>query len=339
MISRQFFIFSAAAAAALVLLGAPTHAQVREQNLKVGTTLPDDHPITQGAKKFGELLQAKSGGKMKVRVYSSSSLGNEMQMQSALQGGVQDFSIATTTTLVGMVKEYSLFDMPYMFRTTAEVDAVLDGPIGKQLFGLLEPKGLIGLSYMEQGFRDTTNSKHPITKWEDFKGLKIRVQPSAFYVDMFNALGANAVPMTINEVYTAMETKAIDGHENSLAAINSNRFQEVQKYLSLTGHAYNAVALLVSKKTFDKLNADERKLVRDAAQEAAAYERDQSRKLAGSLLEKLKKDGMQVNDVSPAEKQRLAEKLQPVVDKYAGIIGGDWMQRMSVELGKMRGSK
>ncbi|WP_028601245.1 TRAP transporter substrate-binding protein [Ottowia thiooxydans] len=339
MISRQRFILSAVAATALAVLSTPTLAQVREQNFKIGTTLPDDHPITQGAKKFGELLQAKSAGKMKARVYSSASLGNEMQMQSALQGGVQDFSIATTTTLVGMVKEYSLFDMPYMFRTTAEADAILDGAIGKQLFALLEPKNLIGLTYMEQGFRDTTNSKHPISKWEDFKGLKIRVQPSAFYVDMFNALGANAVPMTINEVYTAMETKAIDGHENSLAAVNSNRFQEVQKYLSLTGHAYNAVALLMSKKTYDKLNPDERKLVSEAAQEAAIYERGVSRALAGSLLEKLKKDGMQVNDVTPAEKQRLAEKLQPVVTKYAGIIGGDWMQRMGSELAKIRTGK
>jgi tripartite ATP-independent transporter DctP family solute receptor len=226
--------------------------------------------------------------------------------------------------------------MPYLFRTTAEADAVLDGPIGKQLFALLEPKNLVGLSYMEQGFRDATNSKHPIARWEDFKGLKIRVQPSAFYVDMFNALGANAVPMTINEVYTAMETKAIDGHENSLAAINSNRFQEVQKYLSLTGHSYTAVALLMSKKSFEKLNDDERKLVVQAAHEAALYERTVSRQLASSLLDKLKKDGMQVNEVSPAEKQRLAEKLQPVVDKYSGIIGGDWMQRMGTELAKIR---
>jgi TRAP-type C4-dicarboxylate transport system substrate-binding protein len=113
----------------------------------------------------------------------------------------------------------------------------------------------------------------------------------------------------------------------------------VQKYLSLTGHAYNAVALLASRKTWDRLNDEERKLVADAAREAALYERGVSRQLNGSLLDKLKKDGMQVNEVTPAEKQRLAEKLQPVVDKYAGIIGGDWMQRMNGELGKLRGGK
>lgn len=318
------------------LMAAGAQAEVRDYNLKMGTTLPDDHPISQGARKFADLVQSKSGGHIKVRVYSSATLGNELQMQSALQGGTQDFSITTTTTLVGMIKEYSVLDMPYMFRTTAEADAVLDGPVGKGLFALLEPKQLHGLSYMEQGFRDTTNSKHPVTRWEDFSGLKIRVQPSAFYVDMFNALGANAVPMTINEVYTAMETHAIDGHENSLAAINSNHFQEVQKYLSMTGHSYNAVALLMSKKTWDRMNDDERKIVADAAQEAAVYERAVSRKVNDSLLETLKADGMQVNEVTLAEKQRLAEKLQPVVDKYAGIIGGDWLERTNAQLAKMR---
>ncbi|MES2186585.1 MAG: TRAP transporter substrate-binding protein [Pseudomonadota bacterium] len=333
---RRLALIPLAALLATALAAQCALAEVREYNLKAGTTLPDDHPITQGARKFAELVQARSGGKIKVRVYGSASLGNEIQMQSALQGGTQDFSVATTTTLVGMVKEYSLFDMPYMFRTTAEADAVLDGAIGQQLFGLLQPKGFVGLSYMEQGFRHVTNSRHPIARWEDFKGLKIRVQPSAFYVDMFNALGANAVPMTINEVYTAMETHAIDGHENSLAAVNSNRFQEVQKYLSLTGHSYNAVALLMSKKLWDRMNDEERGIVTAAAKEATAQERTLSRQLNDSLLDKLKKDGMLANDVPPAEKQRLADKLQPVVDKYAGIIGGDWMQRMNSQLATMR---
>jgi tripartite ATP-independent transporter DctP family solute receptor len=334
--AAQTLLKAGVALALAGLMAGGAQAEVRDYNLKMGTTLPDDHPITQGAHKFADLVQARSEGRMKVRVYGSATLGNELQMQSALQGGTQDFSITTTTTLVGMVKEYSVLDMPYLFRTTAEADAVLDGPVGQDLFGLLESKGLHGLAYMEQGFRHTTNSKHPVARWEDFDGLKIRVQPSAFYVDMFNALGANAVPMTINEVYTAMETHAIDGHENSLAAINSNRFQEVQKYLSLTGHSYNAVALLMSKMTWDRMNDDERAIIAGAAHDAAVYERTVSRKLNDSLLETLKKDGMQANDVTPAEKQRLAEKLQPVVDKYAGIIGGDWLARTNAQLAKMR---
>lgn len=312
--------------AATVLSAGAAWAEVGNHVLRLGTPLPDAHPISQAAVKFAELVAEKSGGKIEVKVYPGSTLGNELQMQSALQGGTQDFSIGTTTTLAGMVPEFSAIDMPYQFRTTAEADAVLDGAIGTQLFDKLAPKGLIGLAYMEQGFRHTTNSTRPITKWEDFDGLKIRVQPSALYIDMFNQLGANAVPMTINEVYTAMETRAIDGHENSLTAIDANKFQEVQTYLSLTGHSYNAVVLLMGQPSFDKLNDEEMQIIRAAAVEARDFQRDLTRKQAEGLLAKLAEDGMEVNEVSPEEQQRLAERLQPVVDANSAAIGAEWME-------------
>lgn len=312
--------------AATVLSAGAAWAEVGNHVLRLGTPLPDAHPISQAAVKFAELVAEKSGGKIEVKVYPGSTLGNELQMQSALQGGTQDFSIGTTTTLAGMVPEFSAIDMPYQFRTTAEADAVLDGAIGTQLFDKLAPKGLIGLAYMEQGFRHTTNSTRPITKWEDFDGLKIRVQPSALYIDMFNQLGANAVPMTINEVYTAMETRAIDGHENSLTAIDANKFQEVQTYLSLTGHSYNAVVLLMGQPSFEKLNDEEMQIIRAAAAEARDFQRDLTRKQAEGLLAKLAEDGMEVNEVSPEEQQRLAERLQPVVDANSAAIGAEWME-------------
>ena len=333
---KTTFAATLLAAVGAMAITAPAWAEMREQVLRIGTPLPDAHPISQAAKKFAELVGEKSGGKMEVKVYTGSVLGNELQMQSALQGGTQDFSIGTTTTLAGMVKEFSAIDMPYQFHTTAEADAILDGPIGSELFKKLEPQGLIGLAYMEQGFRHTTNSVHPITKWEDFEGLKIRVQPSALYIDMFNGLGANAVPMTINEVYTAMETHAIDGHENSLTAIDANKFQEVQKYLSLTGHSYNAVVLLMGKPTFDKLNEDERKVVADAAVEARDYQRKLTREQTAGLLVKLADEGMEVNDVTPEEKLRLADHLKPVVEKNSQAIGVEWMTTFSDALAKLR---
>ncbi|MDZ7907210.1 MAG: TRAP transporter substrate-binding protein [Gemmobacter sp.] len=322
--------------AATVLSAGAAWAEVGNHVLRLGTPLPDAHPISQAAVKFAELVAEKSGGKIEVKVYPGSTLGNELQMQSALQGGTQDFSIGTTTTLAGMVPEFSAIDMPYQFRTTAEADAVLDGAIGTELFDKLAPKGLIGLAYMEQGFRHTTNSTRPITKWEDFDGLKIRVQPSALYIEMFNQLGANAVPMTINEVYTAMETRAIDGHENSLTAIDANKFQEVQKYLSLTGHSYNAVVLLMGQPSFDKLNDEEMQIIRAAAAEARDFQRDLTRKQAEGLLAKLTDDGMEVNEVSPEEQQRLAERLQPVVDANSATIGAEWMGRFGSAVQALR---
>ena len=328
--------FRVALPALLAGMVAPLAAQVRDQNFRAGTSLADEHPMTLGVRKFAELVEQKSASKMKTKVYSAATIGHDSQMQSALQAGTQDFACPATVTLVGMIQQFSLLDLPYLFQSTAEADAILEGPIGKRLMDKLPDKGLVGLAYMEQGFRHTTTSKRPITKWEDFKGVKIRVQPSNFYIDMFNGLGANAVPMQITEVYTAMETRVIDGHENSLAAINSNKFQDVQKYLSLTGHSYNTLILLVSKKRWDQLNADERKVLTDAADEAKTYQRKVSREQNGSLLAKLQKDGMVVNEVTLAERQRLAVQLQPVVEKYSKIIGEEWLRELNSELAKVR---
>lgn len=322
--------------ATTAMMSGAAWAEVGQHVLRLGTPLPDAHPISRAAVRFADLVAEKSGGKIEVKVYPGATLGNELQMQSALQGGTQDFSIGTTTTLAGMVPEFSAIDMPYQFRSTAEADAILDGGIGAQLFQKLEPKGLVGLAYMEQGFRHTTNSTRPITRWEDFDGLKIRVQPSKLYIDMFNQLGANAVPMTINEVYTAMETRAIDGHENSLTAIDANKFQEVQKYLSLTGHSYNAVVLLMGKPSFDKLNDEERQIIRDAAAEARDFQRDLTRSQTEGLLTTLADDGMEINEVTPEEQQRLAQRLQPVVDANRDAIGADWMASFTAALEKLR---
>lgn len=328
--------FGVILAATTCLAGSAAFAEVREQVLRLGTALPEAHPMSQAAVKFAEVVAKKSGGKIEVKVYPGSTLGNELQMQAALQGGTQDLTIGTTTTLAGMVPEFSAIDMPYQFHDTTEADTILDGDIGTQLFAKLEPKGLIGLAYMEQGFRHTTNNTLPITKWEDFSGLKIRVQPSALYIDMFNQLGANAVPMTINEVYTAMETRAIDGHENSLTAIDANKFQEVQKYLSLTGHSYNAVVLLLGKPSADKLNEEERQIINEAAIEARTFQRALNREQTAGLLTKLADEGMEVNEVSAEERQRLAERLQPVVEKNTAAIGAEWMATFNDALAKLR---
>ncbi len=323
-------------ATTVIMSGSAAWAEVGSHVLRLGTVLPDAHPMSQAAVKLAELVAEKSGGKIEVKVYPGATLGNELQMQSALQGGTQDLTIGTTTTLAGMVPEFSAIDMPYQFRDTAEADAILDGDIGNQLFAKLEPKGLIGLAYMEQGFRHTTNSTRPITKWEDFDGLKIRVQPSALYIDMFNRLGANAVPMTINEVYTAMETRAIDGHENSLTAIDANKFQEVQKYLSLTGHSYNAVVLLMGKPSRDKLNDEEMAIIQAAATEARDFQRDLTRTETEGLRAKLAEEGMEINEVTAEEQQRLAERLQPVVEANTDAIGAEWMATFTAALEKLR---
>ena len=182
-----------------------------------------------------------------------------------------------------------------------------------------------------------TNSRRPIAKLEDFQGLKLRVLQSPLFIELVNALGANAVPMPFPEVYTALEQKVIDGQENPLTVILDSKFQEVQKYVSITRHIYNPQSVLISKRTWDKLSADEKKIIQEAADEAKIYQRQVSRQKADEALEGLKKGGMQANEITPQEMTRIREKAKPVIDKYAKEVGEDLYKEVSAEIAKKRG--
>jgi tripartite ATP-independent transporter DctP family solute receptor len=211
------------------------------------------------------LVQQKSGGKLVIKLFPGGTLGGDLQTVSALQGGTVDLTVLNAGLLVAQVKEFGVLDLPFLFNDAKEADAVVDGPVGQQLFEKLAAKNMVGLGYWDLGFRSLTNSKRPIAKPEDIQGLKVRVVQSPIYIDLFNALGANAAGMPITELYGALEQKAVDGQENPPTVINTSKFNEVQKYLSLTRHMYNPQALLISKKTWDKLSPEERKIIQDAA--------------------------------------------------------------------------
>ena len=187
--------------------GNPGQAQVRERNLKVAYVQDKDHPHGLGAQKFADLVAQKSGGKMKVRTYGSGQLGGDAQVISSLQGGTVEMTMVSPGLLVGLVKEFGILDLPFLFNSYTEVDAVLDGAVGKKLLEKLPEKGLIGLGYWDHGFRNLTNSRRPVTKMEDIAGLKVRVIQIPLFIETFNALGANAVPMPFPELYTALETE------------------------------------------------------------------------------------------------------------------------------------
>jgi tripartite ATP-independent transporter DctP family solute receptor len=239
--------------------------------------------------------------------------------------------------LSGQVKQFAVFDFPFMFANYQEADAVVDGPFGKMMLEKLDEKNIHGLAYWELGFRNFTNSKRPINKVEDFAGLKLRVIPTAINVDWVSALGANPTPMAFPEVYPALEQKAIDGQENPVTVISSNKMYEVQKYLTITNHQYNPQAVIVSKKLWDSLSTDERKIFEDAAKEATTYQRKMSREQASSSLETLKKNGMQVTELGGAELAKLREKMRPVIDKHSRIVGPEVVSALEAELSKVRG--
>jgi len=289
-----------------------------------------------GAKKFADLVEQKSGGKIKIRIFPGGQLGGDLQNVSALQGGTLDLMVLNAGLLVGIVKDFAVLDLPFLFNTAEEADAVVDGPVGQKLFDKLPDKGLIGLGYFELGFRDVTNSKRPITKAEDFQGIKLRVLQSPLFIDLFNTLGANTVAMPFPEVYTALEQKVIDGQENPVTVIFDTKFQEVQKYLSQTRHIYNAQSVLLSKKSWDKLSDEEKKIIQDSLNEAEIYQRQVSRQKSSQVLEELRKAGMQVNEVPPEEIARIREKIKPVVDKYSKEVGEPLVNEVNAEIAKKR---
>jgi len=308
---------------------------IQERTIRFGHLNNPDHPVSFGVKRFAELVAKKSGGKLKVQEFPANQLGNEMQQQSALQGGVQEMSAPATTSLAGIVKEYGLVDFPFAVNTFAQADALLDGPFGQALIAKLPEKGLVALGYWDLGFRNVTNSKRAITKPEDLDGLKIRVIPNPVFLETFKAFKANPVPMPFAELYGALEAKAVDGQENPYAVILSNKMFEVQKYLSATNHVYAANIVLVSKKFWDRLSPTEQKIMREAADEARGYQRQVSRAAAQKAVGDLQGKGMQYNQVAPAELARMRAIAKPVTDKFAATYDQSIVKLYSSELARV----
>jgi tripartite ATP-independent transporter DctP family solute receptor len=311
-----------------VLIGSPVAAQeIREHKMKLGYALKEDHPQGLAAKRFGELLAQKSGGKMILQSYGNNQLGDDKQMIGALQGGVQEFSIQATSPFVGTVKDFGMLDFFFLFSDEKQADIVLDGPVGQKLLAKTQDKGLVGLVFLENGFRNITNNKRPITRSEDIQGLKIRVMQSPVFIESMQQLGANPTPLAFSELYTALETGTVDGQENPFAIIESAKFAEVQKFLSVTNHVYNSFVLTASKKWWDKLNPAEQKLVREAALETREYQRKTNRELNAGYLAALQSQKMQINTVSTAELARMRDKVRGVADKF----GKDYDQALLKE--------
>jgi TRAP-type transport system periplasmic protein len=334
---KHFFNVVAASVAAMAAFAPAAHAaDIKERTIKLAVVTAPDHMINVGAARFGELIEKKSGGKMKVKVFANGTLGGEVQAISALQGGTLEATIPIPGALTGAVKEYSILDLPFVFDSEQQAAAVLDGPVGKRLMSYLPAKGLIGVGFMETGFRNYTNSKHAIERLEDFSGLKLRALQNPVFVDFNNALGANPVPLAFPEMYTAMESKTIDGQENTLFTAQSSKFYEVQKFVSVTRHIYAAGIVLFSKRFWDQLSADERNIIESSMNEVLEPQRKMARELDQKALDFLKKAGLKVSIVSPAERARMRERVKPVVDKYAAQLPEDLRKEFFAEVEKAR---
>lgn len=314
---KRLFIKSTLVAIALAACGL---AAAQERNFKFALQNPKGHPLEQGAVKFAELVAAKSGGKLKVTVFEGGTLGGDAANVSALQGDTIEFVMLNSSILASQLKDFQVFDCPFVFANAKEADAVVDGPFGQTLHAKLADKGIIGLAYTELGLRNITNSKKPISTVDDLAGLKLRVIPNAINLDWVKAVGANPTPLAFPEVYAALEQKAIDGQENPPNVILPNKFAEVQKHLAITNHQYNPQSIIFSKKVWDTLSPAEHNVLQHAATETSKYQRQVSRDAAATTLDALKKAGMQVTEFSPAEQAKLRDMLKPVIDKHGAAI-------------------
>ena len=243
---------------------------------------------------------------------------------------------ASTTSLATVVPEFGLLDFPFIVGTTEQAQALARGAFGKAMIDVLPPRGLIGLGYWGLGFRNVTNSKHPIAKLEDFGGLKLRVIPNPVYLESFSAFKANPVPMAFGELYSALETRTVDGQENPYTVILSNKFYEVQKYVSATNHTYTQNIILVSKIFWDKLTPAEQKMMQDAYNESRDYQAEQTRLQTEKALSELQAKGMQYNAVPPEELERMRKAAQPVVDKISGNLRPETVKIFNDELDRIR---
>ena len=332
---KRLLLKTLVAALAVGAVGLAAAQDFRERSFKLALQNPKGHPLASGAEKFAEIVAARSGGKLKVNVFPGGTLGGDAANVSALQGGTIEMVVLNSGILAAQVKEFVVYDFPFMFANAKEADAVVDGPFGQKLHAKLQDKGIVGLAYWELGFRQLTNGRRPVTKVEDIAGLKLRVIPNPINIDWVKALDANPTPLAFPELYAALEQKAVDGQENPISVIQANKFAEVQKYLTLTNHQYNPQSVIFSKKVWDGLNAAERKVLQDAAVEAGTFQRQLTREQASGSVEELRKAGMQITEFSPAETAKLRDRMKPVIEKHGAPIA-DTVKELQAALDKLR---
>ncbi|MEO7547480.1 MAG: TRAP transporter substrate-binding protein [Ramlibacter sp.] len=324
------------AALALTVMAMPLAQAQTQRTARLGYILPESHPQGAGAKKLAELVAAKTSGRLRVQTFRNGALGDELKMISQVQGGVLDLLIVTTSPLAATVKPYGVLDIPFLFENEAEVDAVLGGPVGGKLLAAVEPYNMVGLGWMEAGFRNMTNSKRAINRVDDFAGLKVRTMQNKIFIEAFNGLGTNPVPMAFTELFTAMETKAVDGAEGPAAVIESNKWFEVQKYVTLTRHAFASFVVVASRKFWDSLTPEDQKALRGSVQEAGVFERKLNREKDTEAVASLRKAGMQVGELPPAEKAQMRARVKAVAESVAKDSGEALVAEVNAEIAKVR---
>lgn len=304
-----------------VLAGVAGALHAQTQSLRFASEAARSDPQFAGGEKMNELLKAKTNGALEVKVYADSSLGNAVAAVSGARGGTIDIVVSGSSNYTGIVPLLGVFDIPFMFKDTAHAYRVLDGKTGQEIMDKLGEFGLKGLAYWDTGWRELTNSRNPVHTPADVKGLKVRTNGSPAHNETWKLLGANPVPMPIGELYTALEMKTVDSQEQSLGLLYSGKFYEVQKYLSLTNHAYSALLVAMNKAKFDALSPAHQNAVIEAAREAGAYQRKLNNDNMKKIIDDVKKSGLQV--VENVDSRPFFEATKAVRQTFVAKFGGE----------------
>lgn len=265
--------------------------------LKVGWTNTIDSHYGVGMTTFGDEIAKRTNGRYKLQYFPSGALGGEREMLEAVQLGTQDLIITSTGPVGNFVPETRIVDIPFLFRDYAHARKVLDGQIGQDILAKFPAKGLVAISWMENGFRHVTNSKKAIVTPEDLKGLKIRTMENKVHMEAFKAMGSLPTPMNMNEVFTALQTGTVDGQENPIPVILANKLYTVQKYLSLTSHVYSPALLIFNKGLWDKLSDADKASFKEAAKIALVANRKKVNDDEANGIAVIEKAGTLVNKV------------------------------------------
>jgi tripartite ATP-independent transporter DctP family solute receptor len=305
--------FSKLAGATLVATSLLAGVAGAQTVLKSSDTHPDGYPTVEAVKYMGELLKERTNDRYEVQVYFGAQLGEEADTIEQTQAGVIDLNRVSLGPFNSVVPETKIPSLPYIFRSVEHMRKVMDGPIGDEILAAFEPHGVIGLAFYDGGARSFYNSEKPVNSIDDLKGMKFRVMQSDIFVDMVNALGANATPMPYGEVYSAIQTGVIDGAENNPPSYDTAKHAEVAKFYSLDEHLIVPEVLVMAKSTWDKLTPEDQAIVKQAAKDSVAKERELWDAQEKISMDKVVAEG---STITNPDKQPFIDAMGPVYEKY-----------------------
>lgn len=308
---RNFKTFTTALLAGVAFAGAATACEI---TLRSSDTHPEGYPTVAAVEHMGELVKERTDGRVCIEVYHSAQLGEEKDTIEQTQFGVIDMNRVSMGPFNNIIEETKVFSLPYIFRSTEHMHQVLDGEIGQDVLAAFEEHDLVGLAYYDAGARSFYNSQKPVKTLEDLKGMKFRVMQSDVFVDMVSALGGNATPMPYGEVYSSIQTGVIDGAENNWPSYESSGHFEVAKYYTLDQHLMVPEVLVMSKKSWDKLSAEDQEALREAARESVPFMRKMWAEREEASREQVLKAGAEI--VEEVDKAPFIDAMKPVYEKH-----------------------